>query len=96
MEDPYRPTRLIIPSHCRLAVRVVPGQLSESFRVVPGQLSESNGAAGSGQMVQLLLGSDDSIDPEDVRDELRTELVLLNGALRQLNPDLDLSDALRP
>jgi hypothetical protein len=33
---------------------------------------------------------------EDVRDELRTELVLLNGALKQLNPDLDFSDALRP
>ena len=33
---------------------------------------------------------------EDVRDELRTELVLLNGALKQLNPDLDFSDALCP
>ena len=31
-----------------------------------------------------------------MRDELRTELVLLNGALKQLNPDLDFSDALRP
>ncbi len=42
------------------------------------------------------LGSDISIDPEDVRDKLRTELVLLNGALKQLNPDLDISDALSP
>ncbi len=42
------------------------------------------------------MGSDDSIDPEDVRDELRTELLLLNGALKQLNPDLDLLDAVRP
>ena len=42
------------------------------------------------------LGSDNSIDPENVRDELRTELVLLDGALKQLNPDLDFSDALRP
>ena len=31
-----------------------------------------------------------------MKDELRTELVLLNGALKQLNPDLDFSDALRP
>jgi hypothetical protein len=36
-----------------------------------------------------MLGSDNSVDPEDVRDELRTELVLLNGALKQLAPDLD-------
>jgi hypothetical protein len=42
------------------------------------------------------LGSDNSIDPEDVRDESRTESVLLNGALKQLNPDSDFSDALRP
>ncbi len=41
-------------------------------------------------------GSDNSIDPEDVRDDLRTELVMLNGALKQLNPDLDFSDTLRP
>jgi hypothetical protein len=44
----------------------------------------------------MLLGSDNSIDPEDVRDELRTELLMLNAALKELNPNLDLSDALRP
>jgi hypothetical protein len=43
-----------------------------------------------------MLRSDKFIDPEDVRDELRTELVLLNRALKQLAPDLDFSDALRP
>ena len=43
-----------------------------------------------------MLGSDNSVDPEDVRDELRTVLVLLNRALKQLAPDLDFSDALRP
>ena len=37
----------------------------------------------------LLLGSENSIDPEDVRDELRSELVLLNGALKKLDPGLD-------
>ncbi len=47
-------------------------------------------------MLMGSLGSDDSIDPEDVRDELRTNLLLVNGDLKQLNPDLDLSDALRP
>jgi hypothetical protein len=42
------------------------------------------------------LGSEKSIDPEDVRDELRTKLVLLNRALKQLAPDLDFSVALCP
>ena len=42
------------------------------------------------------LGSDNSIDPEDVRNELRTELLMLNAALKQLDPNLDLSDAIRP
>jgi hypothetical protein len=44
----------------------------------------------------MLLGSLGSIDPEDVRDELRTELVLLNRELKRLDPDSDFSDALRP
>ena len=44
----------------------------------------------------MLLGSDNSIDPEDVRDELRTDLLMLNAALKKLDPTLDLSDALRP
>ena len=44
----------------------------------------------------MLLGSDNSIDPEDVRDELRTELLTLNSALKKLEPTMDLSDALRP
>ena len=44
----------------------------------------------------MLLGSDTSTDPEDIRDELRTELLLLNTELKQINPDFDFSDALRP
>ena len=44
----------------------------------------------------MLLGSDNSCDPEDVRDELRTELLKLNSALKILEPTMDLSDALRP
>jgi hypothetical protein len=43
-----------------------------------------------------MLGSDNSVDPEDVRDELMTELVLLNGALKKLDPDMDFSEVLRP
>ncbi len=43
-----------------------------------------------------MLGSDNSVDPEDVRDELMTELVLLNGALKKLDPDVDFSEVLRP
>jgi hypothetical protein len=59
---------------------------------------QSNSALSSWVLAMLLgsLGSDNSIDPENVRDELRTELVLLDGALKQLNPDLDFSDALCP
>ena len=44
----------------------------------------------------MLLGSDTSTDPEDIRDELRSELLLLNAELKQINPDFDFSDALRP
>ena len=44
----------------------------------------------------MLLGSDTSVDAEDIRDELRTELVRLNGQLKKIDPDLDFSDALRP
>ena len=44
----------------------------------------------------MLLGSDISTDPEDIRDELRTELLLLNTELKQMNPDFDLFEALRP
>jgi hypothetical protein len=43
-----------------------------------------------------MLGSHSSIDPEDVRDELKTDLVLLNGALKKLDPDVDFSEVLRP
>ncbi len=43
-----------------------------------------------------MLGSDNSVDPDDVRDELMTELVLLNGALKKLDPDVDFSEVLRP
>ena len=38
----------------------------------------------------MLLGNDISTDPEDIRDELRTELILLNTEVKQMNPDLDL------
>ncbi len=41
-------------------------------------------------------GSENSLDPEDVRDELRTELVMLNRELKRLDPDADFTDALRP
>ena len=44
----------------------------------------------------MLLGSDISTDPEDIRDELRTELLLLNTELKKLDPVFDFSDALRP
>jgi hypothetical protein len=43
-----------------------------------------------------MLGEDMSIDPEDVRDELRTELIVLNAVLKDLNKNLDLADAIRP
>ncbi len=43
-----------------------------------------------------MLGSDNSVDPEDVLDELKTDLNVLNGDLKQLNPDMDFSDVLRP
>ena len=42
------------------------------------------------------LGSNNSIEQKDVRDELRTELVLLNMEIKRLDPDSDFSDALRP
>ena len=44
----------------------------------------------------MLMGSDNSCDPEDVRDELRIELVMLNRELKKLDPDADFTDALRP
>jgi hypothetical protein len=43
-----------------------------------------------------MLGSDNSVDPADVRNELMTELVLLNGALKKLDSDVDFSEVLRP
>jgi hypothetical protein len=43
-----------------------------------------------------MLGSDNSVDPEDVVDELKTDLVLLNGTLKKLDSDVDFSDVLRP
>ena len=36
-----------------------------------------------------------SIDPEDVRDELRNELIVLNADLKKLDRDLDYSDFIR-
>jgi hypothetical protein len=43
-----------------------------------------------------MLGSDNSVDPEDVVDELKTDMIVLNGELKQLNPNMDFSDFLRP
>ncbi len=43
-----------------------------------------------------MLGSDNSVDPEDVRDELMAKLALLNGALKKLDPDVDFSEVPRP
>jgi hypothetical protein len=43
-----------------------------------------------------MLRSDTSVDPEDVVNELKTELIVLNGALKKLDPDVDFSDVLRP
>ncbi len=37
-----------------------------------------------------------SVDIEDVRDGLRTDLIMLNGALKKLDKDWDFSDVLRP
>jgi hypothetical protein len=43
-----------------------------------------------------MLGSDNSVDPEDVVDELKTDLIVSNGDLKQLNPNMDFSAVLRP
>ena len=40
--------------------------------------------------------SENSVDVEDVRDEMRTDLIMLNRALKQLNKDWDYSEVLRP
>ena len=39
---------------------------------------------------------DETVDIEDVRDELRTILIMLNGALKKLDKDWDFSAVLRP
>ncbi len=36
--------------------------------------------------------SENSVDVEDVRDEMRTDMIMLNGALKQLNKDWDYSE----
>ena len=41
-----------------------------------------------------LVVSENSVDVEDVRDEMRTDLIMLNGALKQLNKDWDHSEVL--
>jgi|LakMenE01Jun11ns_1017448.scaffolds.fasta_scaffold9500688_2 hypothetical protein len=43
-----------------------------------------------------MLGSDTSVDPDDLVNELKTDLVLLNGTLKKLDPDVDLWEVLRP
>ena len=42
------------------------------------------------------LGSDNSVDAEDVRDELKNDLVLLTADLKRLNPYLDYSGIINP
>ena len=42
------------------------------------------------------LGSDNSVDAEDVRDELKNDLVLLTADLKRLNPNLDYSGIINP
>ncbi len=44
------------------------------------------------KLLLAMLGDENSIDPDDVRDELKFELVVLNGALRKLDKDWDFSD----
>ena len=46
-------------------------------------------------LTQLLVG-EGSVDIEDVRDELRTELIMLNAELSELNKKWDFSAVLRP
>jgi hypothetical protein len=41
------------------------------------------------------MGDENSIDPDDVRDELKFELVVLNGALKKLDKDWGFSDIIR-
>ena len=46
-----------------------------------------------------MLGADDpleGLDQDDVREELKMELALLNAALKDLNPHLDLADIIKP
>ena len=43
-----------------------------------------------------MLGSENSVDPDDLVNELKTDLVLLNGTLKKLDPDVDLWEVLRP
>ncbi len=44
------------------------------------------------RLLLAMLGDENSIDPDDVSDELKFELVLLNWALRKLDKDWDFSD----
>jgi hypothetical protein len=39
---------------------------------------------------------ENSVDVEDVRDEMRTDLIMLNGALKKLDKDWDFLEVLRP
>ncbi len=43
-----------------------------------------------------LVVDENSVDLEDVRDELRTELIMMNRTLKDLNKNWDFSDVLRP
>ena len=40
--------------------------------------------------------SDKSIDPEDIREDLKTELLAVHVALKKLDKDIDFSDVIRP
>ena len=43
-----------------------------------------------------MLGADDSLDQDDVKEELKMELVLLNATLKDLNPNWDFAPIINP
>ena len=47
-------------------------------------------------VLTTLVDNDRSVDPDEVRDDLRIELITLNAELKQLNKDWDFSAVLRP
>ena len=43
-----------------------------------------------------MLGADDSLDQDDVKEDLKMELVLLNATLEDLNPNWDFAPIINP